>query len=126
VPDVRFLLERFGLRLTACFAATGHEPLGEHPLGLAVDAVPADGDWERTAHAAQFFGWSPDCATTGCAGRVRAPMRVVLYNGYPGHGDPAHCAPPSCAAHLHLSWSHAPTPRLTPAPWVDVLSAAAA
>jgi hypothetical protein len=48
-------------------------------------------------------------------------MRVVLYNGYPGHGDPAHCAPPACAPHLHLSWSHAPTPPLTPAPSVDVM-----
>ena len=36
----------------------------------------------------------PSCAANGCAGTVRAPMRVVLYNGYPGHGDPAHCPPP--------------------------------
>jgi hypothetical protein len=40
VGDVRFLIERFGLRLTACFAASGHEPRGEHPLGLAIDAGP--------------------------------------------------------------------------------------
>jgi hypothetical protein len=124
VPDVRFLIERFGLRVTACFAASGHKPLGEHPLGLAIDVIPADGDWDRTARAAAFFAWSPDCAANGCAGRVRAPMRVVLYNGYPGHGDPAHCPPPSCAAHLHLSWAHAPTPPLTPAPWVDILGSA--
>jgi hypothetical protein len=124
VPDVQFVLGRFGLRLTACFAASGHEPGGEHPLGLATDLVPADGTWSRTMAAARFFGWSPDCAATGCAGRVRRPMRVVLYNGYPGHGDPAHCAPPACAAHLHLSWAHASTPRLTPAPCVEVLGGA--
>jgi hypothetical protein len=122
VPDVRFLIERFSLRLTACFAASGHEPLGEHPLGLAVDVVPADGDWGRTMEAARFFGWSTDCAATGCAARARAPIRVVLYNGYPGHGDPAHCAAPGCSAHLHLSWSHALTAPLTPAPWVVALS----
>jgi hypothetical protein len=120
VPDVRFILDRFGLRLTACFAATGHAPRGEHPLGLATDLVPEDGDWQRTMNAARFFGWSPDCAGTGCADSVRPPMRVVLYNGYPGHGDPAHCRPPGCPPHLHLSWSHAPTSPLTPAPWVDV------
>ena len=86
---------------------------------LAVDVVPFDGDWSRTMQAARFFAWSPACAATGCAGQVRSPMRVVLYNGYPG--DPAHCAPPGCSPHLHLSWAHAPTPPLTPAPWVEVL-----
>jgi hypothetical protein len=48
-------------------------------------------------------------------------MRVVLYNGYRGHGDPAHCAPPACAAHLHLSWAHASAEPLTPAAWVATL-----
>jgi hypothetical protein len=125
VADVRFILERFGLRLTACFAASGHAAGGEHPLGLAADLVPADGDWERTLRAAQYFAWAASCGASGCAGRVRAPMRVVLYNGYPGHGDPAHCPPPACAAHLHLSWAHAPTPPLTPAPWAEALTGGA-
>jgi Transglycosylase SLT domain len=120
VPDVEFILRRFGLRLTACFAASGHAVGGEHPLGLATDLVPADGDWQRTMSAARFFGWAPECAGTGCAGRLRAPMRVVLYNGFPGHGDPAHCARPACPAHLHLSWAHAPVAPLSPASWVDV------
>jgi hypothetical protein len=122
LPDVQFILRRFGLRLTACFAASGHVAGGEHPLGLATDLVPVDGDWSRTLSAARFFGWSPGCAANGCAGRLSAPMRVVLYNGYPGHGDPAHCPPPACHPHLHLSWSHAPTAPLRPAPWVDVVS----
>jgi hypothetical protein len=120
VPDVEFILRRFGLRLTACFAASGHAVGGEHPLGLATDLVPADGDWQRTMSAARFFGWVPECAATGCGGRVRSPMRVVLYNGYPGHGDPAHCAPPGCPPHLHLSWVHAATSPLSPAPWTEV------
>jgi hypothetical protein len=119
VDEVLALLDRFGLTATACFAATGHAVGGEHPLGLAVDLAPRDGDWSRTLAAARSFGWSPGCAASGCAGVVRAPMRVVLYNGYPGHGDPAHCPPPACGAHLHLSWRHGPAAPLTPAPWVD-------
>ena len=83
VPDVRFLLERFGLRLTECFAASGHAIGGDHPLGLAVDVVPSDGNWTRTLEAARYFAWSPDCASSGCAGRVRAPTGVVLYNAIP-------------------------------------------
>ncbi|MEN3282347.1 MAG: hypothetical protein V7607_3487 [Solirubrobacteraceae bacterium] len=122
VDDVSYILRRFGLDATACFAASGHRLHGEHPLGLAIDAVPADGDWDRTLDAARFFGWSPSCAATGCAGAVRAPMRVLLYNGYPGHGDPAHCPPPACAPHLHLSWLHGPSEPLTPAPWVERLA----
>jgi hypothetical protein len=121
VDDVSYVLRRFGLTATACFAATGHALHGEHPLGLAIDAVPANGEWDRTLAAARFFGWSPGCAATGCAGAARAPMRVVLYNGYPGHGDPSHCPPPSCAPHLHLSWAHAPAEPLTPAAWVETL-----
>jgi hypothetical protein len=119
VDDVLYLMRRFGLTVTACFAATGHEIHGEHPLGLAIDVVPADGNWERTQAAARLFGWSPTCAASGCAGDIRPPMRVVLYNGYPGHGDPEHCRAPACQAHLHLSWAHATTEPLSPAPWIE-------
>jgi hypothetical protein len=121
VDDVLYLVRRFDLTVTACFAATGHAIGGEHPLGLAIDAVPADGDWHHTLAAARAFGWSGACAATGCAESVKPPMRVALYNGYPGHGDPAHCAPPACASHLHLSWAHGSTDPLTPAPWVTTL-----
>ena len=121
VDDVLYLIHRFGLTVTACFAASGHDVHGEHPLGLAVDVVPSDGDWERTAATASFFGWTPACAAIGCANNVRPPMRVVLYNGYPGHGDTGHCRPPACAPHLHLSWMHGTAAPLTPAPWVERL-----
>jgi hypothetical protein len=122
VDDVLYLMRRFTLTVTACFAAAGHALGGEHPLGLAVDVVPSDGDWRHTLAAARFFGWSSACASVGCAGTVRPPMRVVLYNGYPGHGDPAHCAPPTCAAHLHMSWTRGSAGPLTAAPWVMTLA----
>jgi hypothetical protein len=119
VNDVVYLMHRFGLTVTACFAASGHRIHGEHPLGLAIDVVPTDGNWDRTQAAAQLFAWSPSCAASGCAGHVRPPMRVVLYNGYPGHGDPGHCRAPACPPHLHLSWAHGPTEPLSPASWVE-------
>ena len=119
VDDVLYLVHRFGLTVTACFAASGHDVHGEDPLGLAIDVVPSDGEWDRAQAAARLFGWRPTCAASGCAGRIRPPMRVVLYNGYPGHGDPEHCRAPACQPHLHLSWAHAPTEPLSPAPWVE-------
>ncbi|WP_051323856.1 lytic transglycosylase domain-containing protein [Candidatus Solirubrobacter pratensis] len=115
VPDVLALLSRFGLRLSACYGGAPHATDGEHPLGLATDLVPVDGDWGRTLTAARAFGWSPECAAAGCPGR--GPFRVVLYNGYPGHGDPAHTSTP----HLHLSWQHALAEPFTRARWVRVL-----
>jgi hypothetical protein len=115
VPDVVALTSEFGLQLTACFGGRPHVVDGEHPLGLAADLVPVDGDWSRTLRLAETFGWSPSCAASGCGGR--GPFRVILYNGYPGHGDPAHSATP----HLHLSWQHAPAAPFTRAAWVRVL-----
>ena len=115
IPDVLAVLSMFGLELTACYGGAPHATDGEHPLGLATDLVPANGDWDRTLTAAQAFGWSPSCAAAGCPDR--GPFRVVLYNGYPGHGDPAHTSTP----HLHLSWQHAPASPFTRAAWVRVL-----
>jgi len=123
VRDVEYLLRRFGLTATACFSRSSvHKVAGEHPLGLALDAVPADRDWGRTLAAARAFGWSPACAASGCEGIVGGPFRVILYNGYPGHGDLAHCA---CGgnAHIHFSWQHSPGQPFTPAAWVDAFNA---
>lgn len=92
IPDVEYLLAHFGLRATSCFRNDGPDDHGEHALGLALDAVPSDGDWSRALAAAQAFGWLAACGTTGCAGRLRPPMRFIGYNGYPGHGDPAHAS----------------------------------
>ncbi len=75
----------------------------------------------RTATGTARCGWRPTsagrrrCAAAGCGGR--GPFRVVLYNGYPGHGDPAHSSSP----HLHLSWQHAPAAPFTRAAWVRTL-----
>ena len=114
VSDVVALARAYRLRVTACYA-TGHKRLGEHPLGLAIDAGPADGQWARTMRLARDYGWNESCAANGCGGR--GVFRVVLYNGYPGHGDPAHTTQP----HIHLSWQHAPTAPFTRAPWVRTL-----
>ncbi len=101
--DVLALVAAYRLRITACYGGSPPHALhGEHPLGLAVDAVPDDGDWDRIMAMARAFGWDESCASSGCPGR--GPFRVVLYNGYPSHGDPRHSDIP----HIHFSWQHAP------------------
>ena len=118
LADVVRLLQAYRLHLTDCFGGAPHELAGEHPLGLAIDVGPADGNWNRTLRLATDAGWSGICATSGCSGR--GPFRVVLYNGYPGHGDPRFASSP----HLHLSWQHGDASPFSPAPWVrTVLSA---
>lgn len=103
VPDVTFLVRKYGVRVTACFSI--HSLAGEHPLGAAVDLVPRDGDWDRTLKLARAVGWKRSCATSGVApGCAKAPFRFVGYSGYPGHGDPETCVPCSGGPHLHLSW----------------------
>jgi hypothetical protein len=102
--DVVYLAARFHVTVTACYAI--HATGGEHPLGAAVDLVPNPGlRWRATTERlARAVGWRRSCAASGvgpaCA---RSPFRFVGYDGYPGHGDPAHCR---CNgnAHLHLSW----------------------
>jgi hypothetical protein len=121
VPDVVALVRAYGLQVIDCFGGEPHAIAGEHPMGLALDTAPVDGDWRRTERLARAAGWAPACAATGCSDR--GPFRVVLYNGFPGHGDPRHSRRP----HLHLSWRHGPAAPFSPAPWVQsVLSPATA
>ncbi len=102
VGDVIALVRRYRVAVTACFAI--HTPDGEHPLGAATDLIPKDGDWNRTLALAHAIGWKESCAISGAAPVcARPPFRWVGYNGYPNHGDPAHCVCGS-GAHLHLSW----------------------
>jgi hypothetical protein len=115
--DVESLIVHYDLAVTAGYATSGHAPNGEHPLGLALDAVPADGNWGRTLKLAEDFGWRSSCGGDGCIGRLHEPFRFIGYNGYPGHGDPRHAG---SNAHIHLSWRHSGTPPNTRAPWVDV------
>ena len=122
VPDVEYILSTFRLEATSCYRADGPSDYGEHPLGLALDAVPVDGDWSHALAAAEAFGWRASCAATGCADQLDAPMRFIGYNGYPGHGDPAHAG---ANAHIHFSWIHAPAAPYTQATWVEVFETAA-
>jgi hypothetical protein len=110
VPNVVTILERYHARLNACYASTGHQMAGEHPLGLAVDLVPQPpSTWAQMERLARDSGWRETCATSGCAEQTGTAFRFVGWNGYPGHGDPAHAG---TNAHLHLSWnwsgSHGP------------------
>jgi hypothetical protein len=108
VPDVVMLMHQWRLQITACYAPTGHEASGEHPLGLAVDVVPGpSATWALLGGLARYAGWRPECAATGCAEQTHTAFRFVGWNGYPGHGDPQH-AGGLRQAHLHLSWAHGP------------------
>ena len=118
VPDVEMLVHAYGLVVSDCYGGAPHAINGEHPLGLAIDASPADGDWGRTMLLARNFGWSEACAAAGCPGV--GPFRVILYNGYPGHGDPAHTSKP----HIHVSWEHSPAAPFSQADAVRTLLAA--
>lgn len=111
VPDVLWLVARFHVQVTACQAI--HTPDGEHPLGAATDMVPQPGrSWSATTGAlARAIGWKTSCAASGVAPEcARPPFRFAGYDGYPGHGDPAHCHPCGGGPHLHLSWLTSASP----------------
>jgi hypothetical protein len=118
VDEVERISRSYRLRVTDCFGGAPHDAAGEHPLGLAVDWVPADGDWQWTLRLAEAAGWRTSCAASGCP--QAGAFRVVLYNGYPGHGDPAHSSRP----HLHVSWAHGLARPFSRAPWVRLVLAA--
>ena len=103
LPNVLYLIRRYHVRVTEGYGTIGHEPFGEHPLGLAVDIEPgAGGTWADVARAAR---WAEPRQN-----RPRFPFRWVGWNGDYNHGHPSVCRPRrGCAPHLHLSWSHTPT-----------------
>jgi hypothetical protein len=96
--------------VTACYAIHSHA--GEHPLGAATDLVPDGASWRQsTERLARDAGWRPACAASGVAPTcARPPFRFIAYNGYPGHGDPAHCHPCGGGPHLHVSWQTSASP----------------
>jgi hypothetical protein len=100
LPDVLYLVRRYHVRVGAGYAIQGHEPLGEHPLGLAVDLYPGPGgSWATVSRLAR---WAEPRQN-----RPRFPFRWVGWNGDHNHGHPSVCKPRrGCAPHLHLSWSH--------------------
>jgi hypothetical protein len=120
-PDAVWFLEAFELRVSAAREA-GHNTHGD---GTALDLVPAAGrGWESTARrAAQALGWRESCGGSGTAPvcPLAPAIQFVGYNGYPGHGDPAHAGG---NAHLHVSWKSASfgscSALCQPAAWVQV------
>ena len=108
LADVLYLVRRYHVRITEGFGTVGHEPFGEHPLGLAVDIEPgAGGTWADVSRAAR---WAEPRQN-----HPRFPFRWVGWNGDFNHGHPSVCKPSrGCAPHLHLSWSHSPGRRLRP------------
>ena len=121
LPDVLYLIRRYHVRITEGYGTIGHEPFGEHPLGLAVDIEPgAGGTWADVARLAR---WAEPRQN-----HPRRPFRWVGWNGDFNHGDPSVCKPRlGCAPHLHLSWSHSPTPprHLARTVWVFQVGGAA-
>jgi hypothetical protein len=104
LPDVLYMVRRHHVRIVEGFGTVGHEPFGEHPLGLAVDIEPgAGGTW---ADVSKLARWAEPRQN-----RPRGPFRWVGWNGDFNHGHPAVCKPRlGCAPHLHLSWSHSQAP----------------
>jgi hypothetical protein len=100
-PDAIWLLQTFHLRVSAA-RETGHNTHGD---GTAMDMVPEAGrGWDETARAAaETLGWRESCAYSGSAPvcPLVPAIQWIGYNGYPGHGDPAHVGE---NAHLHVSW----------------------
>ena len=116
LADVLYLVRRYHVRITEGFGTVGHEPFGEHPLGLAVDIEPgAGGTWADVSRLARFAEprqYHP-----------RFPFRWVGWNGDFNHGHPSVCKPSrGCAPHLHLSWSHSPARPRRPARTVWVFA----
>ncbi len=119
-PDAVWLLESHDLRVSAAREA-GHQTHGD---GTAMDMVPAAGrSWDETAlRAALDLGWTPSCGASGSAPAcpLAPAIQFIGYNGYPGHGDPAHAGG---NAHLHVSWKSSDfgCPGLcAPREWVEV------
>jgi len=120
LPDVLYMVRRYQVRVTEAYGTIGHEPFGEHPLGLAVDIEPgAGGTWADVSRLAR---WAEPRQN-----HPRRPFRWVGWNGDFDHGHPSVCKPRlGCAPHLHLSWAHSPTPprHLARTVWVFQVSGA--
>jgi hypothetical protein len=100
LADLLYLVRRHHVRITEGLGTVGHEPFGEHPLGLAVDIEPGPGGtWADVSRLAR---WAEPRQN-----HPRFPFRWVGWNGDYNHGHPSVCKPSlGCAPHLHLSWRH--------------------
>src|SRR3954447_4631604 len=124
-----WLLRSYRLRVTAAREA-GHNTHGD---GTALDLVPAEAvdqaAWDASAGTlARDLGWTAACGASGA--RPACPLvpaiQFVGYDGYPGHGSPRTCRPPTCAAHLHVSWAspcYGTSAPSAPCAWVSTFGA---
>lgn len=108
LDNALWLLRTYRLRVTAAREG-GHKTHGD---GTALDLVPAEpvdqAAWDHSAGAlARDLGWRPSCALAGVGPTcpLVPAIQFVGYEGFPGHGSPATCHAPACAAHLHISWT---------------------
>jgi hypothetical protein len=99
LADVEYLVDRYKIFITDGYSTDPvHSRQGEHPIGLALDIVPATKRWRKVNKLAKWAEPKQD--------RPRPPFRWVGYNGDANHGR---------GHHLHLSWSHSPTKPKKPA-----------
>ncbi len=106
--DIRFLKRKYKIFVTDGYSLDPvHSANGEHPIGLALDIVPYSsigGTWDDISALARFAEPKQNVP--------RPPFRWVGYDGDAGHGR---------GHHLHLSYSHSPTPYNEPARTVYTL-----
>ena len=120
VDDVLYLVHRFGLTVTACFAASGHDVHGEHPLGLAIDVVPVGRQLGPHAGGSAAVRLEPDLRGDWMRRRrppshARRPLQRLPRSRRPR-------ALPSRPRARRICTSRgrtAPTEPLSPAPWVE-------
>jgi hypothetical protein len=108
LADIEFLVRKYKIFITDGYSVDPvHARNGEHPIGLALDIVPDATKTKRWRKVTRLARWAEPVP-----GVPRAPFRWVGYNGDIGHGR---------GNHLHLSWSHSPTPPEDPARTVYTL-----
>ena len=90
VNDVVALAKRYKLLVTDGYAMSGHAADGEHPKGLAIDAIPGPGSNGSWGLINQLAAWAEPRQN-----QPRSPFRWVGYNGDANHGE---------GDHIHLSW----------------------
>ena len=99
LADIEYLVDKYKIFITDGYSTDPvHARNGEHPIGLALDIVPATKRWRKVTKLAKWAEPKQD--------RPRAPFRWVGYDGDAGHGR---------RNHLHLSWSHSATKPEEPA-----------
>jgi hypothetical protein len=97
--DIRWMKRKFDIFITDGYStAPYHARNGEHPIGLALDIVPAAGRWSKITRLAN--------KAEPRQNQPKMPWRWVGYNGDAGHGR---------GDHLHLSYAHSTTRPKDPA-----------